>query len=265
MLKSLYFREEYRLKENPFPSDAIVRYGSQNIKDNGSIYNPDVSPRTMEEIKNRFIDSGFRGEMKFGFIWSLGEIDYTRGFGKTSTMLYLANRINADFGVALMREMGYEEEDIRPRRGVAAYSSFSATKATSFNWVLFQAIQYMNDNNVLLDVYEALCEKAIHELDVNFSAAILGVKPCSLKADANIAASDSVNSKLSNFENLSMNASSLSWLMCLLFNFVSSFLRVSRSDNSALISLILTCISFIDVSRTLFVLVLVSMSFTKSG
>ncbi len=171
MLKSLYFREEYRLKENPFPSDAIVRYGSQNIKDNGSIYNPSVRPRAMEEIKNRFIDPGFRGEAKFGFIWSLGAIDYTRGFGKTSTMLYIANRINADFGVALMREMGYEEEDIRQKRGVAAYSSFSATKATSFNWVLFQAIQYMNDNNVLLDVYEALCEKSIHKLDVTFSAA----------------------------------------------------------------------------------------------
>lgn len=171
MLKSLFYREKYRLKENPFSSDAIVKYGSQNIKDNGSIYNPNVRPKTMEEIKNRFIDAGLRGETKFGFLWSLGAIDYTRGFGKTSTMLYLASTINTDFGVSLMREMGYEEDEIRQNRAAAAYSSFSATKATSFNWVLFQAIQYMNDNDVLLDVYGLLCEKAINKLGATLSAA----------------------------------------------------------------------------------------------
>ena len=180
MLKSLFYREEYRLRENPFSSDAIVKYGSQDIKDNGSIYNPNVRPKTMEEIKNRFIDAGLRGETKFGFLWSLGAIDYTRGFGKTSTMLYLANRINTDFGVSLMREMGYEENEIRKKRAAAAYSSFSATKATSFNWVLFQAIQYMNDNNVLLDMYGALCEKAIHKLGVAFSAADIMSGTCSI-------------------------------------------------------------------------------------
>jgi len=180
MLKSLFYREEYRLRENPFSSDAIVKYGSQNIKDNGSIYNPNVRPKTMEEIKNRFIDAGFRGETKFGFLWSLGAVDYTRGFGKTSTMLYLAGRINTDFGVSLMREMGYEEDEIRQKRAAAAYSSFSATKATSFNWVLFQAIQYMNDNNVLLDIYGALCEKAIRKLDIAFSAADIMSGTCSI-------------------------------------------------------------------------------------
>ena len=102
MLKSLFFREEYSLKGNPFSSDAIVRYGSQNIKDNGSIYNPDVRPGTMEEIKNRFIDSGFRGEMKFGFIWSLGAIDYTRGFGKTSTKVRVFQIVSQSFRKSLI-------------------------------------------------------------------------------------------------------------------------------------------------------------------
>jgi len=166
MLKSLFIKDVYKLSENPFPT-SIVSWGSKNAKENGSIYNRDVRKTRTEEFINRILNNGLIGDLKFGFLWSLGSPSYTRGFGKTATLLYFARWINTDFGVSVMSEMGLDEEEIQQNKAVAVYSSFDETRVTSFNYALFNTIKYANDEGILQKAYELLCQRAIEELNLN--------------------------------------------------------------------------------------------------
>lgn len=168
MLKSLYLRQEYQLKENPFPT-SIVSWGSKNAKENGSIYNRDVRPNKTEEFINRILYNGLMGDLKFGFLWSLGGPDYTRGFGKTATLLYFARLVNLDFGATIMNEIGLDEEEIQQKKALALYSSFDETRVTNFNYALFNTMKYANDEGVLQNVYELLCERAVKDLNLNIA------------------------------------------------------------------------------------------------
>lgn len=67
MLKSLFLRQVYKLKDNPFPT-SVVSWGSRNVKENGSIYNPNVRQRKVEEFLNRIFYNGMRNNLKFGFV-----------------------------------------------------------------------------------------------------------------------------------------------------------------------------------------------------
>ena len=166
MLKSLFIKNEYKLSENPFPT-SIVSWGSKNAKENGSIYNRDVRSTKTEEFINRILYNGLTGNLKFGFLWSLGGPSYTRGFGKTATLLYFARWINLDFGVSVMSGMGFNEEEIQQNKAVAVYSSFDETRVTSFNYALFNTVKYANDEGILQKTYELLCQRAIEELNLN--------------------------------------------------------------------------------------------------
>lgn len=166
MLKSLFLRQVYKLSENPFPT-SIVSWGSKNAKENGTIYSREVRPKKTEEFINRLIYSGLTGDLKFGFLWSLGGPDYTRGFGKTATLLYFARSINSDFGASIMSEMGWEDSEIQLHKAVALYSSFDETRVTNFNYALFNTIKYANDEGILQRTYELLCGRAITELNLD--------------------------------------------------------------------------------------------------
>lgn len=163
MLKSLYIRQMYKLSENPFPS-SIVSWGSKNIKENGSIYNREVRTTKTEEFISRIIYNGLMKDIKFGFLWSLGGPQYTRGFGKTATLLYFARWLNTDFGASALSELGFEESEIQENKAIALYSSFDETRVTSFNYALFNAIKYANDEGILRRGYELLCQSATQEL-----------------------------------------------------------------------------------------------------
>jgi hypothetical protein len=169
MLKSLFIKNEYKLSENPFPT-SIVSWGSKNVKENGSIYNRDVRKTKTKEFIDRLVYNSLVGGLKFGFLWSLGGPSYTRGFGKTATLLYFANWINRDFGASVMSEMGFSEEEIQQNKAVAVYSSFDETRVTSFNYALFNTIKYANDEGVLHKVYKLLCQRAIDELKLKIKA-----------------------------------------------------------------------------------------------
>lgn len=168
MLKSLFIRQQYKLSENPFPT-SIVSWGSKNAKENGSIYNRAVRPGKTDEFINRLVYNGLMGDLKFGFLWSLGDPDYTRGFGKTATLLYFARQINQDFGASIMNEIGLEDSEIQRNRAVAVYSSFDETRVTGFNYALFNTIKYANDEGILQKTYELLCGRAIDELSLSIA------------------------------------------------------------------------------------------------
>lgn len=78
--------EIYGLKDNPFPSDAILKPGSEDPRQNGLIFSVDARAKEVEEFEKKFIgkNTSFNDRYRCGFLWAEGGRTIGRGMGKTA-------------------------------------------------------------------------------------------------------------------------------------------------------------------------------------
>ena len=142
--KIVWTKKEWKLKSNPFPSEAIARLGGDDRRENGLLFDPKVLSEKVEEAAEKFVLGAAYSGLRFGYLWSLGvglEGD-ARGFGKSSLMQYLVERVNGDFGRRVFLETGLEEEDADEHPLCAVLASFDMANARSLNAVFYEAARY---------------------------------------------------------------------------------------------------------------------------
>src|SRR5438034_11269792 len=103
--------QHYLLNRNPFPATPIVRWGGDDPAENGSIFCEEVCRAKLEEAIDKFVIGPIDSRSKFHFLWSLGQGDDARGFGKTATLHYLARLINKDLGYQILTKNEFDEEE----------------------------------------------------------------------------------------------------------------------------------------------------------
>src|SRR3954447_7442576 len=130
-----FLQDAYSLAQNPFPATAIAQWGSSDERENGLLFNSDVSPREYEEAVDKFIVGPIDSGSKFHFLWSLGAGEEARGFGKTVLLRHISRAINADLGRELLEKHGFDEEEARNTPVLAAMGTFNKTDITSLSAV----------------------------------------------------------------------------------------------------------------------------------
>ncbi len=133
-----YLQDAYGLAQNPFPATAIARWGSSDERENGLLFNSDVCPRECEEAIDKFIVGPIDSGSKFHFLWSLGEGEEARGFGKTVLLRHLSRAINKDLGRKLLQEHGFDQEEARNTPVLATMGTFNKTDVTSLSAVCLE-------------------------------------------------------------------------------------------------------------------------------
>ncbi len=142
--KIVWTKRRWKLKSNPFPHEAIARLGGTDLRENGLLFDPDVLPGQVEEAAEKFVLGAAYSGLRFGYLWSLGvglEGD-ARGFGKSSLMQYLVEKVNEDFGRDIFIRTGLEEEDADEHPLCAVLASFDMANARSLNAVFYEAARY---------------------------------------------------------------------------------------------------------------------------
>jgi hypothetical protein len=142
--KIVWTKRHWKLKSNPFPSEAIARLGGNDRRENGLLFDPNVLLEKVEEAAEKFVLGAAYSGLRFGYLWSLGvglEGD-ARGFGKSSLMQYLVERVNEDFGRRVFLDTGLEEEDADEHPLCAVLASFDMANARSLNAVFYEAARY---------------------------------------------------------------------------------------------------------------------------
>jgi hypothetical protein len=138
-----YLQDAYGLAQNPFPATAIARWGSSDERENGLLFNSDVCPREYEEAVDKFIVGPIDSGSKFHFLWSLGEGEEARGFGKTVLLRHLSRAINSDLGRELLEKHGFDQEEARNTPVLAAMGTFNKTDITSLSAVCLEQVRYL--------------------------------------------------------------------------------------------------------------------------
>ena len=144
MSKVLWLKKHWNLAQNPFPSEAIARLGSDDPRENGVLFNPAVQPTKVAEAMERFVLGAAYGGQKFGYLWSLGTGIHgdARGFGKSVLLQYLVEAVNQDFGKRAFLEAGLDESDAAEKPMCAVLASFDMANARSLNAVFYEAARY---------------------------------------------------------------------------------------------------------------------------
>ena len=140
----VWMRREWKLKENPFPTEAIARLGGTDARENGLLFAPAVQEDKVREAIDKFVIGGALGGLKFGYLWSLGIglNGDARGFGKSSLMQYLVEETNKDFGQTIFAASGLSAADADEKPVCAILASFDMANARSLNAVFFEAARY---------------------------------------------------------------------------------------------------------------------------
>ena len=140
----VWMRREWKLKENPFPAEAIARLGGTDARENGLLFAPAVQEDKVLEAADKFVLGGAFGGLKFGYLWSLGIglNGDARGFGKSSLMQYLVEETNKDFGRSIFQANGLSTADADENPVCAVLASFDMANARSLNAVFFEAARY---------------------------------------------------------------------------------------------------------------------------
>ena len=142
--KIAWIKKNWKLKENPFPHEAIARLGGTDLRENGLLFDPRVLPGQVAEAAEKFVLGAAYSGLRFGYLWSLGvglEGD-ARGFGKSSLMQYLAEKVNEDFGRDIFIQNGLDEEDAEEHPLSAVLASFDMANARSLNAVFYEGARY---------------------------------------------------------------------------------------------------------------------------
>jgi len=138
-----FITQEYSLTQNPFPPTAIVVWGSSDDRENGSLFCEEVSPEKLEEATHKFIVNPVDSGSKFHFLWSLGEGEEARGFGKTATLHHLARRVNADLGHRILTGHEFPEEEAAATPILAAMGTFNRQDVTTLAAVSLEQVRYL--------------------------------------------------------------------------------------------------------------------------
>jgi hypothetical protein len=161
-----FIREHYRYRQNPYPSQAVLQYGSSDPRENGDLFNKDVAPAAYEEALDKFIVRPIDSGSKVHFLWSLGEHDGARGFGKSALLRYLTHEVNRDLGQRLLVSHGFDENEAADTPILAALGSFDTTSAQTLSAVCLQhaASIVLTDDRLGASPLELLREAAVSRL-----------------------------------------------------------------------------------------------------
>lgn len=142
--KVVWIKKTWGLKLNPFPSTAIARLGSDDDRENGLLFNPSVQANKVSEAVDKFVLGSIFSGLKFGYLWSLGTGagSDARGFGKSSILQFLVEKVNADWGRSAILEGGLDEDDAQEEPTAAVLAAFDKNNSTSLNAVFYQATEF---------------------------------------------------------------------------------------------------------------------------
>jgi hypothetical protein len=132
MRYSKLYRELWALSGNPFPDHAIAAAGDKSAP----FYN-DLYPGVEKRMARAFLGSS-GAPPTVAFLWSLGEGDEARGYGKTRHLLWFADRVNTDFGRRAQTLAG-RESNAAPL--IATYAAFSSIEGLSLSNLLFDVVR----------------------------------------------------------------------------------------------------------------------------
>lgn len=138
-----FIRDTYSLEQNPFPASAIAQWGSSDERENGSLYDSDVVPKEYAEAIAKFVVGPVDSGSKFHFLWSLGEGEEARGFGKTVLLGHIARQINRDLGQAVLLENEFEKDEAEDNRVLAAMGTFDKVDVTGLAAVSLEQVRYL--------------------------------------------------------------------------------------------------------------------------
>ncbi len=142
--KVVWMKTRWGLQKNPFPAEAIARLGGEDARENGLLFDPKVQPHKVKEVVDKFVLGSLYSGLKFGYLWSLGTgvSSDARGFGKSSTMQYLVEHVNQDWGREFVVSSGLEPSDSEENPLCAVLASFDMANARSLNAVFYEAARY---------------------------------------------------------------------------------------------------------------------------
>ncbi|MFH8729214.1 hypothetical protein [Streptomyces termitum] len=141
----IWIKNEWKLKNNPFPSIGMLQMGARDARENGLLYEPDVHAEQLREVINKFVIGMSYSGLKFGYLWSSGIIPGdtdARGFGKSVLMQHLAQKINKDFGFEVYKSIGLDDEDAAEVPICCVLTSFDTVHVRSLGAALFAAVEY---------------------------------------------------------------------------------------------------------------------------
>lgn len=148
MAGPVWLRRTWKLDNNPFPTTGIARLGGSDRRENGLLFDPNVSPEKITEATEKFVLGAAYSGLRFGFLWSMGtgagDSD-ARGYGKSVLMQHLVWSLNEDFGRAAYLSCGLGEEDADEAPICGLLTSFDTAQIRSLGAALFTAVEYATD------------------------------------------------------------------------------------------------------------------------
>lgn len=139
----IFIRDTYNLEQNPFPASAIAQWGSSDERENGSLYDADVVPKEYAEAIAKFVVGPVDSGSKFHFLWSLGEGEEARGFGKTVLLGHIARQINRDLGREVLLANEFEKDEAEENSVLAAMGTFNKIDVTGLAAVSLEQVRYL--------------------------------------------------------------------------------------------------------------------------
>lgn len=138
-----FIRDNYGLEQNPFPAVAIAQWGSSDERENGALYNADVVPHEYAEAIGKFVVGPVDSGSKFHFLWSLGEGEEARGFGKTVLLFHVAREINRDLGRNVLMAHEFDEQEATHTPILAGMGTFNKTDVTGLSAVSLEQVRHL--------------------------------------------------------------------------------------------------------------------------
>lgn len=139
-----FIRDSYGFEQNPFPALAIAQWGSSDERENGALYNSEVVPNEYAEAIGKFVVGPIDSGSKFHFLWSLGEGEEARGFGKTVLLFHLAREINKDLGRQMLLANEFDEEEADDTPILAAMGTFNKTDVIGLSAVSLEHVRHLS-------------------------------------------------------------------------------------------------------------------------
>ncbi|MER9168525.1 hypothetical protein NKI12_14290 [Mesorhizobium australicum] len=139
----IFIRDTYSLEQNPFPASAIAQWGSSDERENGSLYDADVVSKEYAEAIAKFVVGPVDSGSKFHFLWSLGEGEEARGFGKTVLLGHVARQINGDLGYQLLTENEFDRDEASENRILAGMGTFNKVDVTGLAAISLEQVRYL--------------------------------------------------------------------------------------------------------------------------
>lgn len=112
-------------------------------RENGSLYDSDVVSKQYAEAIGKFVVGPVDSGSKFHFLWSLGEGEEARGFGKTVLLAHVARQINGDLGYRLLTENEFEKNEASENQILAAMGTFNTVDVTGLAAVSLEQVRYL--------------------------------------------------------------------------------------------------------------------------